>query len=753
MNRRLKIFFILTTIVLLGLTGICSLAYKIINQSLPLTKGKIELPGLDRPVYVYRDGYNIPHILAESEYSLFYSQGYTTAQDRLWQMDISRRYARGKLSNILGAEALPLDSLMLTIGLGKISDEMSLDLSTHSKNIYQAYTDGINGYLKTRYNKLPLEFILLNYRPALWKVSDCIAVYKLWAWSSNAAWRNKLSTASIIAKTGYAEARKFYSGPVPVKGITKDDTALFLNLLNKSLPRLPGLKRPAIESGGQSWAVSGRRSLTGLPLLAGSPHNSLTLPGVWYENHIHGAGFDVYGLSLPGHPGIISGSNRNIAWSLTPSGGNNLDFIFTEKPLGLKIRSERIPVRMDSARTLKIETSHQGPVMSNLVKKYQFSDRRLIMHWTGLAKSDDLTGIIGLNEAKNWPEFQEAAKHLHAVPAQLLYADIMGNIGSQAAGDAFKQVGESNLQPFEALYSQYNPAVGFISASVTRRLKMDGFRPVRNPVTNSNITELLNNDKFIAVKDLKKLHANIVSAPVFAVNKKVISLLNDQFKIGTLYRSIYNKLTAWDGSMHAGSGEAVFSYYLNITLARHLFMDKLGPKVLFDWLNNNSAVSQAVYKRLEFNSEKKLVQRCFTETADSLARQQGDFREWSWGAIHRLTFNHLLGSNPLIGRAFNLGPFPMNGAAGSLDSYPFALKEKSIIQGTSARYIFDLGRRDNSLCIIAAGQSGQPHDEHYKDQLVLYREHLYHPVLTDTTRIKRSGMNLLILQQGQDNDK
>ncbi len=797
MRKTTKIIFLIFIVAFAGLTALCGLGYRLITRSLPRTQGEITVAGITSKVRVYRDGYGIPHILTRSEHDLFFTQGFITAQDRIWQMDLWRRIARGRLAQIFGAQALSTDSLMLTIGIGRAADRIAETISPETRTMYQAYADGINGYLTLQDDRLPVEFILLGYTPDPWTVADCIAVSRWFAWNLSFGWNTDLTLGALVEKVGPALTAEILPG---IEGVSWDAAPGMSRLLslNDSLGKWIGFPSPDVHySCSNSWVVSGRRSDTGKPLLANDPHLGLSLPGFWYEVNLCGGGLDVYGHSLPGLPGVIIGNNRAIAWGLTSLMADDMDFFlekldnrdghFYDSGAGrkpLKVIREEIPVRLDSSRTLRILETEHGPIISHLLPKYRQAGISVSLSWTGLQPSDDALAYLGLMRASNWEQFRSALENYHIAPQQFIFADTTGNIGIQAAGALPLRSGNPFLPrlgtdanaawkgwvPFRRLPHEYNPSRGWIAAA-NHPDNTSGL-PLLPAVGSrlKRIEELLKDNPLITMRKMREMQADIISPYAREFCRHILNLVADSLSSSERYGMIFRRMLAWDGSMSTGSSEATLFHFIQRYFSENTFRDEMGQTLYTRWLKTESLPRSACLELLTNkrfsawfdNTQTPNHRETARETALKSFKQAVKFlREkydpemsaWSWGKLHRLTLAHPLSSQPLLRPTFALEPLPLGGSgttisafgADTFDDYP-------VTWGSSLRTIWDLGQRDNSLAVIPAGQSGQPLDPHYKDQIILYKDHFYHPVLTDTARIRQAGMEMLIINPGSDNE-
>ena len=789
----LIVFFVLVTIVLL----LCGLGYRLATRSLPKTQGEIVLGKLQERVRVYRDAYHVPHIVAKNEHDLFFAQGFVTAQDRLWQMDLWRRAAEGRLSEIFGRSTLKMDSLMLTVGIKRTAQRIVPVLSAESRAIYQAYADGVNSYLEKNANRLPLEFTFLNYRPSSWEIGDCIAITRWFAWQSSNAWKTDATLGAVVEKIGLPRAEALF--PSWDKNTT---TKNFWNdqksspLFEKFLSRWESDAFLETGCGSNSWVVSGERSATGKPLLANDPHLSLTSPSIFYETHLVGGGFQVSGLSLPGLPGVIIGQNANIAWGLTNLMADDLDlFVETLHPADstqylwggtyrkIEVVEEEIPIKAGPSLRMKIFLIHHGPVVSDVLPAQGQHRKAVSLRWTGHEVSDEGLAYSRLNRASDWDAFQEALRSYGISPQNFIYADREGNIGLQAAGKIPIRTGglrflpqngqdpEADWKgwiPFEDLPAIKNPPAGCIA---TANNKMESRTLISDvwalPSRIERIRHLLSEKETFSVMDFKQMQTDVLSPYAKETMDWVLPGIRTAFP-GDSDVELLRRLSSWDGEMRAGSLEAAFFEVFLQKLLSNLLQEELGDSLFASYMDLFSiplAACQQLIKEPhspwfanlsleeQIKTKNALLIKSFKEATAFLKGRMGDnLSRWSWGELHALVFAHPLGTHPLLGRTYNLGPFHIGGSGTTVNCLGYAMKKPyDVVWGTSARLICDLGNPDNFLSVIPTGQSGQPMDKHYRDQLELYLNNLYHPNLMDTARIVQSDWNLLILKpEGSD---
>lgn len=311
-----KLIYILAGLVLLVVLVCGAGYYYFVKLPLPKTDGEIEIKGLHEPVKVFRDRWGVPHIYAKNEHDLFMAQGFVQAQDRLWQMESSRRLAAGRLSEILGPLTLGLDRLLRTLGLMRAARLELASYDTSHLEILKAFAEGVNAFIDQSKGRLPFEFRLLKVAPEPWRPEDSIAWAKMMALLGGKNWQEEIVQAMLDQKLGAEKARKLLGHNQP-ESPTIIPSGMNLASLWPMQRHMPGASVSAFGGGSNNWTVAGSRTETGFPLLANDMHLALRVPSVWYEIHLTGGDYNVIGLSLPGVPGIIAGHNADLAWGIT----------------------------------------------------------------------------------------------------------------------------------------------------------------------------------------------------------------------------------------------------------------------------------------------------------------------------------------------------------------------------------------------------------------------------------------------------
>jgi penicillin amidase len=753
-QRKPRIGCLILLIVGLGIFFLFLYGYRVLIGSLPSTKGNLTVAGLNAEVKVYRDGYSIPCVFAQNERDLFFAQGYVTAQDRLWQMDLMRRTAGGRLSEIFGTQTLGTDSLMRSVGIHRAAKTCSAGLSEKSRLLLQAYTDGINAYITSHQKHIPVESLLLNYQIDPWTVEDCIAVYRLFAWQSDPLWlteplkillflRNEKSGNqwTALGRGHYSWNNNFYNPAETL--LRKLNDALEEHILSK----------PAL--GGFVFAVPGERMDTGRPVLVHVPCSSLSIPTLWYQIDLRAGNFQVTGLSIPGFPMVFSGHNGRIAWApadlyaedlnfspalLRVKSNGDVDCLFGKSWGKSELLEETILFSADSSIRMRIPMTDRGPVVCWNPAGSDIPVRAVALKWKGLEPADEALALYRLNLAGNRRDLEDAFAGI-SVPNRIwVYADGSGNAGVWVPNHDSRMtriVGKSQI----VSATDGRLAVGNDFFSLSSDFPLD-FRIRR-------LQSMLLQKGTLSNMDLKQVLTDAVSPYALRLLKTLLPILkkvrwNDSLEIQAL-----QILSAWNGEMKPGSAAAAIYETLFERLVFNAFHDTMDEPAYALFVNLPSLYLPLALQTVESGYvDRILFEKSFRETVAQIQKTCGnDASQWNWGTLHTLTLDHPLGGRKLLKDLFNAGSFPMGKSATTIDCWEHPLRQPfEVNAGPSARLIVDLGNLDNSVSVIISGQSGQSMDVHYRDQIQLFLDDCYHPDLWDDAKIRQSGWSLLVLQ-------
>jgi penicillin amidase len=496
--KRIRRWLITVGIILLTLMIVLAGAgVWLVRRPWPQTSGTIQVAGLSAPVEVRRDQWGVPQIYAQNEHDLFFAQGYVHAQDRLWQMDFHRHYISGTLSEFAGRRTLYMDQNMRVWGLRRIAEQTLPTLDDESRAILEAYSAGVNAYIETHRDRLPVEFTIFGFQPAPWTPVDCLLWGNFMAVNQALNYSYEMLRAQIIAKLGEDAAQELlppYSADTPViippgdydwwqeaerdaerLGLTPaEDSSLIIPpeaenyawLRSTPPTALARMNDPTSDlafGGSGAWVVSGEHTESGLPMLASDAHLNLVMPSMWYENGLHGGRFDVVGFSFPGTPLVALGHNQRIAWSYTllepdvvdlyierlDDAENPTQYEFMGQWYDLDIVHETIDVRGGDPVPFDIYFTRHGPIVNKMfglnegvIEEWPEShtwdiwpyQEAISLRWPLFEGNAVCRSLVQLNLAQNWDEFRSSLQYWETLALDFVYADVDGNIGYQAAG-------------------------------------------------------------------------------------------------------------------------------------------------------------------------------------------------------------------------------------------------------------------------------------------------------------------------------
>jgi penicillin amidase len=766
----------LAVLIVLALAAALFVRYEI-RKSFPVTSGSAELEGLVQPVVVARDEYGIPDISAASEHDLLAAMGYVHAQDRLWQMDMQRRAAAGRLSELFGPTTVPFDRMFRIVGLAKIARNIEDHLPPESRERLAWYTEGVNAFLATHRGSYPVEFDLLRYDPEPWSPLDCILVGRMMAWELNLSWWTDLTIGAIAERVGLEKAMDIFPSyprevqPIVAAGKRPPLASLGLDMVRTAEAYRAFAGIPAVATGSNAWVVGPSKSATGAVILANDTHLHLSIPSPWYEVQMRCPAYNVRGMSVPGAPGVVAGRNDSIAWGITNAMADDADFYveridstdgtqywYDGRWVPLSIRTEEIGVRGDSAVPVVIRETQHGPVVTDIRTSLQRSQPPYVasMRWTG-REVDDQIGTFGrINRARNWNEFTEALRHF-AVPGQnFVYGDVRGNIGYWC-GVLLPIRGRQNsllpmpgwdastewrgFVPFEQLPHRYNPPEGFI-ATANNKIAGDDY-PYHisdlwePPSRIMRLREVLGKKgEMFTMGDFERLQNDTYSHLAREVVPFIFAAFADSASVRSGDERLLEYFRNWNFYFtREDIATSIFQMFF-VRLLENTFKDEIGDDLYHDFVLLVNVPVRVMTRLLREGSSPwfddvgttavetrdEIVRRSLRQAGDALRERFGpEMKTWRWGDMHTVTFKHPFGLQKPLDRIFNVGPFPASGGSSSLVSCEYSFNTPfAVTVGPSFRQIFDMANPREVRAVLASGQSGQIFHRHYDDQTHLW---------------------------------
>jgi penicillin G amidase len=629
-----RILLWLLVILIVLAFGVVAFAYFIARSALPQLDGSFPVKGLSAIVKVTRDGHGVPTIEAVTLEDLFLAQGYITAQDRLWQMDIMRRFAAGELSEILGEDTLKIDREQRILGLRAAARRGLQTASARDRAYFEAYARGVNAFIESHGSNLPIEFRILKYRPKPWLPEDSIVIANQMVKDLNYySFEDTIAHEKILAKLGpeltadlYVN-RSWHDRPPTVmkealndqenQGDSNDEDDDDDSGPDTSVTQQRGTAgeiwaqhTPEAMNGSNDWVVSGAHTVTGKPLLSNDMHLGHQMPNLWYEAHLkcinqysnQSSNLDVAGVTLPGMPYMIVGHNQRIAWGFTNVGPTVAD-AFVENfnaqgayqtPQGWQQpehRAEVIRIKDKPDVTVDVKITRHGPIVTDLLPG---ETRQIALRWTlydGLRMP-----FFDVDTAQNWEEFRKAFSQLDAPGQNVVYADVDGNIGYQttgrvsirAAGDGSLPVsGADNAHewtsyiPFDKLPSIYNPPSGVI-ATANGRITPDGYANSISaeweaPWRTERIYHVLESGRKFAAADMLALQNDVHSETDLFAAERFVYAIDHATKPSARARQAADLMRNWDGRMLGSSTAPTLAVRSAQELTRLLLEPHLGP--------------------------------------------------------------------------------------------------------------------------------------------------------------------------------
>jgi penicillin amidase len=798
MKRLGRVLMVIGLVLLALIVALAGAMSWFVHRPWPQVKGEIAVQGLTAPVQVIRDTWGVPHIYAEDEHDLFFAQGYVHAQDRLWQMEFNRRIGNGTLSAALGEATLDTDRFLRTLGLRRAAEKDLALMDGETRAILQAYADGVNAYIETHRDRLPLEFTILGIDPAPWTPVDTLAWGKVMAYSLCGNYDYELLRARIIAELGAEAAQQLlppYTGGAPVVVPPEARSYNWLRGTHADNPDALAawLGGSNADWGSNNWVVHGSRTATGKPFLANDMHLGLDMPSIWYENGLHGGAFDVVGYSFPGVPMVIVGHNQRIAWGVTTLPADVEDFYieklddpanptkyeFKGEWQDLQVVREIIEVKGGQPETLDVFITRHGPIMNDVLDGMEDAEP-LALQWTALEGTYLFKGVFLIDLATGWDEFRQALSFWDAPSQNFVYADVEGNIGYQSPGKIpIRAAGHQGLVPvpgwtgeyewqgfipFDALPRSLNPPAGFL-VSANNKVTTDDY-PYHlayewsAPYRAQRISDLLAADDNLTVADIRTIHGQTYSLPAEALRPYllVIQPENEQ------QARALDLVKGWDLYLEADrAGASVYQVWYWF-LVQNTLRDELGDDLMEEYLGDaNSHVPMMVALMSQVDSpwfddkttptvetRDDITRRSLADAVAWLSEHYGDNPDkWEWGRLHSKTFVHQpLGESgiSLLESLFNSKTVPARGDSFTVDAAWYNFDEPfAMTGGVSQRYIADLSDWGNSWSIHATGQSGQLFHPHREDFIDLWQNVDYHPMLFSREAVEANADATLTL--------
>ncbi len=734
--------------------------------------GALSLAGLDGPVRIVRDRWGIPHIDATTSRDAFFAQGFCMAQDRLFQIELYRRMARGTSAAMLNKGLLNRDIQNRRLGFGRFADREWDAQTPAARAALQAYADGINAAVATQ--PVPFEFRVLGHEMTPWTPADSLAVIKMV--SANTQWASKLKYAKVAAVMG-AEALQAMVPDVavgdaiitPPGGRWIEEEHPFARDIESAM----GIPDGVIASGGGSncWVIHGSRTDTGAPIVCGDPHLAIGVPGQWYVVHMRCPEFTAAGPCNPCYPGpVFYGHNTHVAWTMTHAQGDRWDLyrerirqgehgpeaLFRGNWEPLTRREEHFAVRgADDATVVMWDTRH-GPVISGDPER---DDEVVAARWGLADPAHDMDATLAVLAARTAAEAREGFRRYDSVSGNYCFADTAGDIGYQYSGRVPRRPawvvpvpgwdGDHEWDgdvPKDELPIADNPANGFVVTANNRTTTPDYPHYLtysQTPFRANRLRELMDATEVFRLDAMPELQSDQVS-----LHARAMASLFTSFRAQDPdARAMQEVLAGWDGHLAPDSAAAlvyheacqrlvestVHRYYASVP-GLPAWVPGDDRRIVFEQVRADSPLMLG-----EFSSWAAAAERALADAAPRLRERHGaDASRWRWADEHRMAWKHNLGRDPELAKVVDLPAVALGGDVFTPFNTHTAYGAASD-HGVSFRQVLDLSDLNAARICIPPGNSGQPGSPHYGDNLERWANVEYHPLFVDWSDIEANA--------------
>jgi len=767
--------------VLLLLAGLSGGAYvwfrSAVDAAMPRLDGTVSLAGLKAPVSIVRDEHGVPSITASSLDDLFFAQGYVTAQDRLWQMDMMRRYAAGELAAALGPDYVKTDREQRTLGLREVAEKSVAQATPEERAQLEAYARGVNAYINEHHYGLPLEMRVLRYFPRAWTAVDSALVGASMAEMLNhGTYLDDINREKILARLGPEFAADLYiessqrdiipghdldeiepaaASPDTAQRATREMATVHhaerrrhhraeviapMPFEKPLLAELEAMDR--VRPGSNDWVISGAHTESGRPLLANDMHLPHRLPNTWYEAHLTCGDYDVAGVTLPGAPWVIVGHNRRIAWGFT-NVGPDVEDVFVENfnaqgeyqaPQGWQkpvVRHEVIHVKRGRDVEMDVVVTRHGPLISREMKN---EGRQLALKWAIYDTGFSLP-FFGVNSAQNWEQFRAAFSRFYGPGQNVVYADIDGNIGYQATGRVpIRASGDGALPvsgaddahewtgyiPFEEMPSVYNPPSGII-ATANGRITPDGDKRMitkewESPYRTERIYRVLRENKKFTPPDMLALQTDVQSDLDKFVAQRMVYAIDQTPDASQRTKQAAEILRHFDGKISMDSAAVAIEQKARRWLMTTLLESKLGSDAaLYHWYMRTVWLENMVAFQPArwLPPQYKSWNALLTASVDAAVKAPDAPQDLSQWKYGNYATMQI--SHPIFGKVPWLKKFAST-ARLPQSGNGITVKQVGGEFAPSERFTADLSDLDHSTLNIVNGQSGNLFSPYFNDQ-------------------------------------
>ena len=785
--KLLKVIAVLLILIVVG-TWLYSKTYH------PNYKGELEINYLSDEVTIYFDEIGVPHINAKNQKDAYIALGYVHAQDRLWQMELIRRIAPGRLSEIFGKDLLETDIFFAGLGIEEASEKSiaKLDTSSEAYLMSMAYLEGVNQYVNE--GKMPLEFDLVGIKKENYTLKDIYNVFGYMSFSFAVAHKTDPLLTEIKEKLGAPYFNELLSAFDKNLTINKTEIQPIKAEMSKAVSKIMDNLPVSAFIGSNSWVIAPEKTKNGKVLFANDPHIGFAQPSVWYQNHIKTPDYEIYGYNIALMPFPLLGHNRDYAYGLTMLANDDLNFYIEKNNPdnanqyktvdGFKdyeIRTKTIKIKDEKDTTFQVKVSKHGPIMNGLNRNIS-DDRPIAMNWMYTYLENEMLNVAhGISHAKSLENFRASVAKIHAPGLNVMYGDAKDNIAWFAAAKLY-QLRDSvssktyldgasgkdeilEILPFEENPQAINPSRNYVYSanhqpdSVRGKLYPGYYQPEDR---SKRIVELLEAKNDFTKEDVAKMIYDVKSSNVSQIANDLLAIVNDS-DFSVSQKKAVSILKNWDGAYSKTAvGATIYNRFLYEFLV-NTFKDELGDgfelfinsqlqdQVLANQISReNSVWWDNISSKNKTETRAEIVTTSFKNAFSFLENQLGaNVEDWLWKRVISIEHEHAIGkAGGVLRKFFNVGPFETIGGNEVINNQIFKLDSTGVYKitaGPSTRRVIDFSDIENSLSILPTGQSGRVFSPYYKDQAQKFVDGEFVEMNLNEADIKQSE-NVLVLK-------
>lgn len=788
LKKTFKIVVLLIILITIGVFG-----YSKMNQ--PTYSGELEINNLSENVTVYFDEVGVPHINAQNQKDAYTALGYVHAQDRLWQMELIRRIAPGRLSEIFGKELLKTDVFFSGLGIEEAAEKTikNLDKTSKTYQLTQAYLDGVNQFLET--GETPLEFTLVGIEKEKYTLKDIYNVFGYMSFSFAVAHKTDPLLTEIKEKLGESYLNELLGASSNNLTINKMDSVSKINAsFSKSVSAIMDNMPVSPLIGSNSWVIGADKTKNGKVIFANDPHIGFSQPSVWYQNHIKTPDFEIYGFNIGLMPFPLLGHNKRYAYGLTMLANDDLNFYIEEnnpennaeyKTIdGYKkyeIRTKTIKIKGEVDTTFQVKVSKHGPIMNGLISHLE-DERPIAMNWiyTQL-KNEMLETSYGISHSKSIEDFKAAVSKIHAPGLNVMYGDADDNIAwfasaklyqlrEGASSKTYLDGASGNDEIIEFLDFNENPkavnpkwnyvySANHQPDSVRGKLYPGYYQPENR---SKRIVTLLESKDDFTKQDVAEMMYDVTSSADHKIGTDLLKFVSKS-DLNASEKQAFSILENWNGIYLKSSIAPVIYNRFLFEFLKNTYKDEIGDG--FDLFMNSQLQDQVLRTQIDraksvwwddistentIETKEEIINKSYKDAIVFLQNQLGEnIENWTWNRVISVEYEHAIGkAGGILRTIFNVGPFETIGGNEVINNQIFKLNETGVYKitaGPSTRRVIDFSDVENGLGIIPTGQSGNVFSDYYKDQAQKYVDGEFVKMSLNEADIQKSK-NVLILK-------